>query len=255
MATINRLVPATPTSADQLPIYSATNGDARRASVAELAETVLSITGAKKELTTLIVRPTAAGFNYLAEKKQWLIIDAPATLASGTIKLPQANTVASGDELIISSTNEITLLTLDLNGALSVSGAPGSLIAGGTIRLRFDSTLVAWFALGASVATVAPVANPPVAPPLVGFNETLVPNQWLVLNPAGALANGTVTLPPVGTVNNNDQVLISSTQQITALTIAPNGAAAVYGAPTAISTGSTFTLRFDIGTSSWFRVA
>lgn len=95
--------------------------------------------------------------------------------------------------------------------------------------------------------------------PGTGFNIT-VPTpvseqQWMLLQPAGALASGTITLPLNTGVPDGTQLLVTSTQTITTLTIAINGATAIFGGPTTISAGGFFTLRFYQATNSWYRVA
>ena len=106
-------------------------------------------------------------------------------------------------------------------------------------------------------------ASPTVATnlytPGTGFNIT-VPTpvseqQWILLQPAGTLASGTITLPLNTGVPDGTQVLVTSTQIITSLTVALNGASAVFGSPTSFAVGGFFTLRFYQATNSWYRVA
>lgn len=105
----------------------------------------------------------------------------------------------------------------------------------------------------------APTVSTNLYVPGTGFNIT-VPTpvseqQWMLLQPAGTLASGTITLPLNTGVPDGTQLLVTSTQTITALTVALNGAAAEFGAPTTISAGGFFTLRFYQATNSWYRVA
>jgi hypothetical protein len=106
-------------------------------------------------------------------------------------------------------------------------------------------------------------ASPTVATnlftPGTGFNIT-VPTpvseqQWMLLQPAGTLAAGTITLPLNTGVPDGTQVLVTSTQIITSLTVALNNASAAFGAPTTIAAGGFFTMRFYQPTNSWYRVA
>lgn len=95
--------------------------------------------------------------------------------------------------------------------------------------------------------------------PLSGFNIT-VPDStaakvWMHIKPAGTLAAGTITLPAASTTADGKEVLITSTQIITALTIALNGAAAANGAPTTLAANVFATLRFSVADNSWYRVA
>lgn len=76
---------------------------------------------------------------------------------------------------------------------------------------------------------------------------------WLVLTPSGTLAAGTITLPNVANCVESQEVLVSSSQTVTALTIGLNGALAV-GAPTTIAAGGFFRLRFEPILKTWYRV-
>ena len=93
--------------------------------------------------------------------------------------------------------------------------------------------------------------------PGTGFNIT-VPTptapQWMLIQPAGTLATGTVTLPLNTQTPSGTEVLITTTQIITAFTLAANGAANVYGAPTALTANEFFKMRFVQSTNSWYRI-
>jgi len=94
--------------------------------------------------------------------------------------------------------------------------------------------------------------------PATGFNQT-VPTpvseqQWMILQPAGTLATGTITLPLNTGVADGTEVLVTSTQIITTFTLAANGAANTYGAPTTMAANSFFRMRFHLATNSWYRI-
>jgi hypothetical protein len=94
------------------------------------------------------------------------------------------------------------------------------------------------------------------APSATAFNVQLnndVNSIWLVLTPTGTLAAGTLTLPAVANCVDRQEILVNSTQTVTALTIAGNGAT-VTGAPTTIAANGFFRLRFDDVTNTWYRV-
>jgi hypothetical protein len=76
---------------------------------------------------------------------------------------------------------------------------------------------------------------------------------WLVLTPSGTLAAGTITLPAVGNCVESQEVLVVSSQTVTALTINANGGTVV-GAPTTITSTSPFKLRFEPVLNTWYRV-
>jgi hypothetical protein len=92
-----------------------------------------------------------------------------------------------------------------------------------------------------------------------GFNIT-VPTpvsqqQWVLLQPAGPLASGTITLPLNTGVPDGTELLITTTQTITAFTIALNGAAAIYGNVSTLTAGSAVRYRFYQSTNSWYNIA
>lgn len=94
--------------------------------------------------------------------------------------------------------------------------------------------------------------------PGTGFSIT-VPTpvsdqQWMVIQPAGTLANGTVTLPLNTGTPDGTEVLITTTQQITAFTLALNGASNGYGIPTTLAAEDFFRVRFYQATNSWYRI-
>ena len=105
----------------------------------------------------------------------------------------------------------------------------------------------------------APTVATNLYTPGTGFNVT-VPTpvseqQWMVIQPAGTLAAGTITLPLNTGTPDGTQVLVTTTQIITSFTLALNGAAAAFGAPTTLAANAFFTVRFYQATNSWYRVA
>jgi len=91
-----------------------------------------------------------------------------------------------------------------------------------------------------------------------GFNITVptpVSNdQWMLLQPAGTLASGTITLPLNTGVPDGTTVLITTTQEITSLTIALNGATALYGGVSFLGAGTATAIRFYQPTNSWYQI-
>jgi hypothetical protein len=105
----------------------------------------------------------------------------------------------------------------------------------------------------------APTVSTQLTTPGTGFNVAIQTpvsqQQWLVIQPAGTLASGTVTLPLNTQTPDGTEVLITTTQQITAFTLALNGAAAAYGASTTLAAEDFFRMRFYQATNSWYRIA
>jgi hypothetical protein len=105
----------------------------------------------------------------------------------------------------------------------------------------------------------SPTLSTQLATPGTGFNvavQTPVSEQqWLILQPAGTLASGTVTLPLNTQTPDGTELLVTSTQIVTAFTLALNGAAAAYGAPTALAANGFFRVRYYAATNSWYRIS
>jgi hypothetical protein len=105
----------------------------------------------------------------------------------------------------------------------------------------------------------SPTLATQLATPGTGFNvavQTPVSEQqWLILQPAGTLASGTVTLPLNTQTPDGTEVLVTTTQQITAFTLALNGAAVVYGDPSTLAAEDFFRVRYYAATNSWYRIA
>jgi hypothetical protein len=95
--------------------------------------------------------------------------------------------------------------------------------------------------------------------PGTGFNITVptpvADQQWMLIQPAGTLATGTVTLPLNTQTPDGTEVLVTTTQQITAFTLGANGASQLYGAPATLSAQDFFRVRFVQATNSWYRIA
>lgn len=95
--------------------------------------------------------------------------------------------------------------------------------------------------------------------PGTGFNVAVgaasSDQQWLLIQPAGTLATGTVTLPLSTQTPDGTELLITTTQQITAFSLGLNGAAAAYGAPSTLAAEDFFRMRFYDATNSWYRIA
>ena len=117
------------------------------------------------------------------------------------------------------------------------------------------SALLAYF----QQTFASPTLATNVYTPGTGFNlavpTPVAQQQWMLIQPAGTLATGTVTLPLNTGTPDGTEVLITTTQQITAFTLALNGATAAYGDPTTLAAEDFFRMRFVQATNSWYRIA
>ena len=95
--------------------------------------------------------------------------------------------------------------------------------------------------------------------PGTGFNVAVptpvAAQQWMLIQPAGTLALGTITLPLNTQTPDGTEVLVTTTQQITGFTLALNGATAAYGAPSTLAAEDFFRMRFVQSTNSWYRIS
>lgn len=124
----------------------------------------------------------------------------------------------------------------------------------GDARKMSVSALLQYF----QATFAAPTVATNLYTPGTGFNVT-VPTpvseqQWMIIQPAGTLATGTITLPLNTGVPDGTQVLITSTQTITAFTLALNGASAIFGNVSTLTAGAAVCYRFYQATNSWYNI-
>ena len=153
MPTINQLpVLSTISSGDQLPVYSPNNGDARRTSIGSLL-TFFQQSFASPTLAVNLFVPSA-GFNITVptpvSNDQWMLLQPASTLASGTITLPLNTGVPDGTSVLITTTQEITSLTIALNGATAIYGGISFLGAGTATAIRFYQPTNSWYQINAN---------------------------------------------------------------------------------------------------------
>ena len=161
MPTINQLSPISQVSGgDQLPIYVPNNGDARRVSVTQLLQ-YFQQTFASPTLATNLYVP-GTGFNITVptpvSNDQWMLLQPAGTLATGTITLPLNTGVPDGTTVLITTTQEITSLTIALNGATAIFGAVTSLGAGCAAIYRFYQPTNSWYNINAETVLAAGIA-------------------------------------------------------------------------------------------------
>ena len=167
MPTINQLPLLSPiSSGDQLPVYSPNNGDARRTSIGSLL-TFFQQSFASPTLSVNLYVP-GSGFNITVptpvSQDQWILLQPAGTLATGTITLPLNTGVPDGTTVLITTTQEITSLTIALNGATALYGGVTSLPAGTATAIRFYQPTNSWYQINADAVYGANVqaflANP-----------------------------------------------------------------------------------------------
>lgn len=149
MPTINELASATTLNGDdKLPLFSTSDGDARKASLTLLSQ-FFQQQLAGYGFQTQRVAPSTAAFTVdvtptIAGSNVWLLYKAAAVLASGTIKLPVSGELIDGQEFMLTATQALTAVTFNGNGA-TVINPPASLAANGTYRFKFDLIDNTWY--------------------------------------------------------------------------------------------------------------
>lgn len=92
--------------------------------------------------------------------------------------------------------------------------------------------------------------------PLTGATVTITDTGdsiWLILTPAGTIATLTLTFPAVANVPDKAEILMNTTNTVTALTLSANGASIV-GAITTLAANSYARYRYDLVMQTWYRV-
>jgi len=153
MTTINQLSQVQSLSAaDQLVVWSAANGDSRKASMSVLMD-FIQATFADPVYTTVITAPTVSGFNLLMSgyaTNVWEILNPTGTFAAGTVTLPPPASCFDGQQVAVCTSQTITTFTLAGNGSTLV-GAPTSLGAGGFFVMRFNALQKCWYCVSQTV--------------------------------------------------------------------------------------------------------
>lgn len=151
MSTINELTAVSSVSSgDQVPVWSTSQGDSRRASVGTLAEYLQDVIVTGETKVTQRAAPSETGFSIQvnnASDSVWLIITPTAGFAAGTLVLPASTAVTDKQEILVNCTQSVATLTVNGNGK-TVTGAPTALSANGFFRLRYDATVGVWYRVG-----------------------------------------------------------------------------------------------------------
>lgn len=95
----------------------------------------------------------------------------------------------------------------------------------------------------------------PTSTGTVAVPAPTVQTVWLLLQPAGTLSSLSIVLPQNTITPDGTELLITTTQQITAVTFVLNGATSMYGSMASLSAEDFARFRFYRNTNSWYRVA
>ena len=151
MPTINQLSRLdTVTAGDLLAVFSQANGDARAAAISVIAAYIQTLLTAVDGKVTQYAAPSATGFTVTitnADESVWLVLTPVAGYAAGTIKLPAVANCVDKQEILVNTTQAITTLTVDGNGA-TVTGEPATMAADAFFLLRFEGVTKTWYRVG-----------------------------------------------------------------------------------------------------------
>jgi len=208
MPTINQLpVLNTISSGDQLPVYSPNNGDARRTSIGSLL-TFFQQSFASPTLSVNLYVP-GSGFNITVptpvSNDQWMLLQPAGTLATGTITLPLNTGVPDGTTVLITTTQEITSLTIALNGATALYGGVTTLSAGTATAIRFYQPTNSWYQINAETTYAAGMQAWLANPTSANLRTAMIDETGtglLVFNTTPTLVTPILGTPTSGTLTN-----------------------------------------------------
>ena len=215
MPTINQLpVLNTISSGDQLPVYSPNNGDARRTSIGSLL-TFFQQSFASPTLSVNLYVP-GSGFNITVptpvSNDQWMLLQPAGTLATGTITLPLNTGVPDGTTVLITTTQEITSLTIALNGATAIYGGVTSLSAGTATAIRFYQPTNSWYQINAETVYAAGMQTFLATPSSANLRSAMTDETGtglLVFATSPTLTTPIITNPTVSTGTFTSPALVT----------------------------------------------
>jgi hypothetical protein len=215
MPTINQLpVLSTISSGDQLPVYSPNNGDARRTSIGSLL-TFFQQSFASPTLSTNLYVP-GSGFNITVptpvSNDQWMLLQPAGTLATGTITLPLNTGVPDGTTVLITTTQEITSLTIALNGATAIFGGVSFLGAGTATAIRFYQPTNSWYQITADAVYASGIQTFLAVPSSANLRAAMTDETGtgvLVFATSPTLTTPTITNPTVSTGTFTSPALVT----------------------------------------------
>jgi hypothetical protein len=159
MTTINKLTRTDSVSAgDVIPVYVQNQGDARGASMTVIAEFVQAgLVMSGTDFVTQYALPPGSGFSVQvnnSSENTHLIMSPSGPFAAGTIVFPALANLIDGQQLIVNTTQIVTALTLNGNGA-SIIGTVTTMGINDAFMYKFDLASTSWYLIGHSVVAPA----------------------------------------------------------------------------------------------------
>lgn len=157
MTTINELSTVKELySDDAMPVYSAKNGDTRRAPLSALALYIAAQLGITANASRDFITQRAAPYDNGPDvaisagegaSNTHLIMVPSGALGAAKVILPLQNNAADSQEIIVTTTQAISAFTVSGNGS-NVVGAPTTMAKDGFFKLRYDKPAIAWYRIG-----------------------------------------------------------------------------------------------------------
>ncbi|HJR28784.1 MAG TPA: hypothetical protein VJ889_08715, partial [Pseudomonas sp.] len=197
MTTINKLTSTdVVTAGDLVPVFVQNQGDARKAAMSVLLAYIQgNLVFPDQNYTTQYAAPSATGFSVSitdSSANTHLILTPTAGFAAGTIVLPSSLNLVDEQTVLVNTTQAVTVLTISLNGASAINGAPTGLGANDAFLLKYDLPTSSWYMVGRSVPfpatidTAQTLANKTLTAPTIN-------NATMVAPALGTPASGVLT--------------------------------------------------------------
>lgn len=137
---------------DLLIFWSSVNSDTRAGSVSLLLNLLQENLTASGDDMTQYAAPNATGFSVSISpvvdgQNVYLLLTPTGAFAAGTLVLPPVANCVDGQTFLMNTTQAVTALTLNGNGA-TVVGGPTTLAANAFFKLRFDGIFKNWYRVG-----------------------------------------------------------------------------------------------------------
>lgn len=149
-STINQLSRNdTPSLSDLIATWSTANGDSRSISLTALKALLIPVTTSSEKITQYS-SPVATGFSLQitdSSSSVWLLLSPTGAFAAGTFILPALANLVDKQEITVFTTQAITALTVNVNGATSL-GIPATLAQNGFFTIKYDAVMSTWYRIG-----------------------------------------------------------------------------------------------------------
>lgn len=139
-------------ASDLLAVWVAANSDTRKASLSTLLTFLQANLTSPGDDMTQYAAPNATGFSVsiapvVDGQNVYLLLTPTGAFAAGTLVLPPVANCVDGQTFLMNTTQAVTALTLNGNGA-TVVGGPTTLAANAFFKLRFDGIFKNWYRVG-----------------------------------------------------------------------------------------------------------